>query len=67
MERRRNADEVDHLRWYCEGCNQVLHDATLHVEDLATQLKPIIETFYGDEALRTCRNCQAVLQPPAEV
>jgi 3-hydroxyanthranilate 3,4-dioxygenase len=67
VERRRNAGEIDHLRWYCEGCNQVLHDATLHVENLATQLTPIIESFYGDEALRTCRTCQAVLQPPAEV
>ena len=67
VERRRKKDEIDHLRWYCEGCNQVLHDATLHVEDLGTQLKPIIEAFYGDEALRTCKHCRAVLQPPAEV
>lgn len=67
VERRRTPDEIDHLRWYCESCHQVLHDATLHVEDLATQLKPIIEAFYGDESLRTCRKCHAVLQPPAEV
>jgi 3-hydroxyanthranilate 3,4-dioxygenase len=67
VERRRKEDEIDHLRWYCEGCNEVLHDATLHVEDLGTQLKPIIESFYGDEALRTCNHCHAVLQPPAEV
>jgi len=67
VERRRKDDEIDHLRWYCEGCNEVLHDAKLHVKDLGTQLKPIIESFYGDEALRTCNRCHAVLQPPAEV
>ena len=67
VERRRKDDEIDHLRWYCEGCNEVLHDAKLYVKDLGTQLKPIIESFYGDEALRTCNRCHAVLQPPAEV
>jgi 3-hydroxyanthranilate 3,4-dioxygenase len=67
VERRRQADEIDHLRWYCDNCHHVLHDATLHVEDLGTQLKPIIESFYGDESLRTCRKCNSVLQPPAAV
>lgn len=67
VERARKEDEVDHLRWYCEGCHSVLHNATLHVDDLATQLTPIIENFYGDESLRTCDGCGSVLQPPAPV
>ncbi len=66
IERVRKAGELDHLRWYCEGCGEVLHDASFQLEDLGTQLKPIIENFYADEALRTCKGCKQVMQvPPA--
>ncbi len=64
IERRRNAGERDHLRWYCEACGEVLHDAEFQLQDLGTQLKPIIEGFYADEARRTCKRCGAVMQPP---
>jgi len=67
VERQRKQGELDHLRWYCEGCGEVLHDAAFQLEDLATQLKPIIEEFYATESLRTCNSCQAVMQPPAPV
>ncbi|MHC4428150.1 MAG: 3-hydroxyanthranilate 3,4-dioxygenase [Planctomycetota bacterium] len=67
VERQRKPGELDHLRWYCEGCGEVLHDASFQLEDLATQLKPIIEEFYATESLRTCKSCQAVMQPPPPV
>ena len=65
VERTRREDEMDHLRWYCEQCNGVLHDASFHARDLETQLTPVIEHFYGDRALRTCKGCGSVLEPPA--
>jgi 3-hydroxyanthranilate 3,4-dioxygenase len=65
IERQRKPGELDHLRWYCEGCGEVLHDASFQLEDLGTQLKPIIESFYGDEGMRTCQKCHAVMQVPA--
>jgi len=65
IERVREPGEIDHLRWYCEGCGEVLHDASFQLEDLGTQLKPIIEGFYADESLRTCEQCGAVMQVPA--
>jgi 3-hydroxyanthranilate 3,4-dioxygenase len=65
IERSRPAGARDHFRWYCEGCGEVLHDAALHVTDLATQLKPVVEGFNADPSLRTCRKCGAVLPPPA--
>ncbi|MFQ5767617.1 MAG: 3-hydroxyanthranilate 3,4-dioxygenase [Acidobacteriota bacterium] len=64
VERIRRPEERDHLRWYCENCHQILHDAEFHVKDLATQLTPILERFYRDQKLRTCRQCGAVLDPP---
>ena len=64
VERQRRPGELDHLRWYCEQCGEVLHDASFQLEDLASQLKPIIEEFYADESVRTCKSCHAVMQPP---
>ncbi len=64
VERQRKPGELDHLRWYCEQCGEVLHDASFQLEDLASQLKPIIEEFYADESVRTCNSCHAVMQPP---
>jgi len=57
-----NAD--DHLRWYCPSCGNLLHDARFHLVDLGTQLKPLIEGFYGNRELRTCKKCQHVFEPP---
>jgi 3-hydroxyanthranilate 3,4-dioxygenase len=64
VERRRREGERDHLRWYCESCGEVLHDASFTLEDLGTQLKPIIEGFHADRSLRTCRECGAVMEVP---
>lgn len=64
IERVRKPGELDHLRWYCENCGEVLHDAAFRLENLATQLKPIIENFYADESLRSCKKCNTVMQPP---
>ncbi len=66
IERTRKEGELDHLRWYCESCREVLHDTAFQLEDLGSQLKPIIEKFYADESLRTCKHCGTVMQPPAQ-
>ncbi len=64
IERVRKEGELDHLRWYCESCGEILHDASFQLVDLGSQLKPVIENFYADESLRTCKHCNAVMQPP---
>jgi 3-hydroxyanthranilate 3,4-dioxygenase len=66
IERRRRMGELDHLRWYCESCGDVLHDASFQLKDLGLQLKPIIEEFYATESQRTCK-CGAVMEPPPAV
>ncbi len=64
IERQREAGELDHLRWYCEDCGEVLRDAAFQLEDLGKQLKPIIQEFYGSEEQRTCAKCGAVMGVP---
>jgi 3-hydroxyanthranilate 3,4-dioxygenase len=64
IERKRAEGEQDHLRWFCEKCGELLYDSSFQLVDLGKQLKPIIETFYGDESLRTCKKCGTVMQVP---
>ncbi len=64
VERRRRSGERDHLQWYCEKCDKLLYDASFELVDLGTQLKPVIENFYSDEKLRTCKHCGTVMQVP---
>jgi len=64
IERVRKVGERDHLVWYCESCGDTLHDASFQLEDLGSQLKPILTGFYADGRLRTCRSCGAVMDPP---
>lgn len=65
IERQRREGELDHLRWYCEQCGEILHDAAFALEDLGSQLKPIIQRFYADQGARTCKKCGAVMEVPA--
>jgi 3-hydroxyanthranilate 3,4-dioxygenase len=64
IERQRKTGELDHLRWYCESCAEILYDSAFQLVDLGSQLKPIIEEFYATESLRTCKNCGTVMQIP---
>lgn len=65
IERRRAEAEEDHLRWFCENCGDMLYDSNFQLVDLGKQLKPIIEQFYSDEKLRTCKKCGHVMAVPA--
>jgi len=64
VERRRREGEQDGLQWYCEGCNTKLYEAFFPLTDITTQLKPVMEAFWANEELRTCKSCGTVMQPP---
>lgn len=65
VERQRRPGELDHLQWYCDSCDHLLYDASFELVDLGKQLKPVIENFYADEKLRTCKDCGTVMSVPA--
>lgn len=62
VEHRRPENAKDHLRWYCPQCGDIVHDVNFHTIDLGKQLKPIIEEFRSNAALRTCKKCGTVLR-----
>ena len=49
--------------WFCESCASKLYEAEFSLEDIVVQLMAVMEKFYGDEALRTCK-CGAVMEVP---
>ena len=64
IEQKRPDAPQDALRWYCDGCHRVVYEATFALANIATDLKQIMETFWGDERLRTCEACGDVVKHP---
>ncbi len=64
IERKRREGEKDGLMWFCEKCGNKLYDEYFKLENIVSQLPPIMERFYQSEVLRTCKKCGTVMQPP---
>ena len=62
IEHKRPEGQLDGLRWYCESCGHVLHERFFPLTDIVGQLRQAIEQFMGDEQLRTCGHCGAMMQ-----
>jgi len=65
IERKRRDGEQDGLLWFCENCNEKLYEEYFELEDITTQFQGVFERFCDDLTLRTCKNCAAVMEPPA--
>ena len=65
VERQRKTGELDHLRWYCDDCGEILHQASFQLQDLGAQLKPVIEEYYGSDSQRTCDGCGHYHEAPS--
>jgi len=64
VERKRPAGQNDHLRFCCEKCGEILFDPQFYLTDIVKQLKPLMDKFWADMSLRTCKKCGTVMQPP---
>jgi 3-hydroxyanthranilate 3,4-dioxygenase len=64
VERTRAKEESDSCMWYCENCSNLLHKATFHVDDIVAQLPVLMQSFYDDLSLRTCKKCGTVMEIP---
>ena len=62
IERYRKEGEVDKLMWFCENCNNKLHEDTFEMKDIVNQLPPVMNNFMNNEQLRTCDNCGTVME-----
>ena len=47
-------DEEDGFMWFCENCGNKLYEEKLVVNDIVSQLPPVMNAFYENENNRTC-------------
>jgi 3-hydroxyanthranilate 3,4-dioxygenase len=60
VEIKRTPTQTESLVWFCDRCDARLHEVTMHVADIETELKAAIERFDASVDLRTCRACGRV-------
>ncbi|MCZ7558372.1 MAG: 3-hydroxyanthranilate 3,4-dioxygenase [Bacteroidia bacterium] len=64
VERKRHAGELDGFLWFCEQCGGKLYEEYIPLENIVSQLPPLMQRFYTSEEHRTCTSCGAVMHPP---
>lgn len=55
---------VDRVRWYCREPAHakpvIIQEVSVHITDLGTQLKPIIQRWIENDDYRRCGECGSV-------
>ena len=64
IERYRNEKEKDGFLWFCENCGHKLYEEFIPVNDIVKQLPEVMEKFYKNAELRTCKDCGTMMEPP---
>lgn len=64
LERYRKEGEQDKLLWFCENCNNLLHEAMFPMKNIVTELPLAMSHYFSREDLRSCKKCATVMQPP---
>jgi 3-hydroxyanthranilate 3,4-dioxygenase len=59
---RRGTDMKDGLLWFCEKCNNKLHETYFPLTNIEKDFLPRFREFYGSESLRTCGSCGHVME-----
>jgi 3-hydroxyanthranilate 3,4-dioxygenase len=52
----------DGLMWFCDNCNNKLHETYFPLTNIEKDFLPRFKEFYSSEALRTCDNCGHVME-----
>ena len=64
VEYKRAEGALDGFQWYCDECDELLHEVTLDLENIVTQLPPLFEAYWNNIDARTCDKCGVVQEPP---
>jgi 3-hydroxyanthranilate 3,4-dioxygenase len=61
-ERKRRDGEIDRFQWYCQKCDNLLHEETFIVRDYAEDpVSKAYRRFFDSETFRTCKRCGEVM------
>jgi 3-hydroxyanthranilate 3,4-dioxygenase len=58
---RKGTELMDGLFWFCEKCNTPLHSYKFKLENIEKDFIPRFKEFYGSTPMRTCSNCNHVM------
>ena len=64
VEYKRAEGEMDAFQWYCDNCGNLLHEVTLQLENIVSQLPPLFNNYWGNIDSRTCSNCGKIQDQP---
>jgi len=64
IERQRREHELDGFLWFCENCQEKLHEEFIHLNDIVKDLPPVFDRFFKDEKKTTCRKCNTAHVKP---
>lgn len=53
---------TDGLLWFCDTCNNKLHEVYFELHDIEKDFLPHFEHFYSSEHLRTCEKCGTIME-----
>ena len=67
IERQRLEGEIDRFQWFCEECDNFLHEERFVVSDYRSDpVSVAYQNFFNSEAYRTCNSCGHVMPNPFE-
>jgi 3-hydroxyanthranilate 3,4-dioxygenase len=55
----------DGLLWFCDACNNKLHETYFNQENIETDFQTRFKDFYSNEDLRTCKSCGHIMETDA--
>ena len=59
---RKGTDLMDGLMWFCDKCNNKLHEYRFPLQDIEHDFLSRFREFYASEDHRTCDNCGYVME-----
>jgi 3-hydroxyanthranilate 3,4-dioxygenase len=58
---RKGTDLVDGLMWFCDDCNNLLHEYKFPLTNIEKDFIPRFKEFYASAEKRTCKKCAKVM------
>jgi 3-hydroxyanthranilate 3,4-dioxygenase len=62
IELKRKSHMTDGLMWFCDNCNNKLHETYFELNNIEKDFLPRFKAFYGSEEMRTCSACGTVME-----
>ncbi len=62
IELKRNETMTDGLMWFCDNCNNKLHEKYFELKNIENDFIPRFKEYYASEEMRTCSKCSETME-----